>query len=302
MEHFCPNLFIPGAAKSGTTSLHELLDIHPDICMSSNKEPVYWNSFEFNNFDCKKKEWYSNLFSNKDAAFFGESTTSYLYYNNFITNVKANYKNDPKFIFILRNPIDRCFSHYWWMIGLGLEKSNFKNAIETDINRSFKPYKYYPDYYYHFGLYAKWLTPFFENFDRKNIKIITLDSLKSHRIKTLNECFNFLGVKKLPEVPEIISNKTYKLKYPWVFHFIKKTSLGKYKYTKVAKYIISKQHIETIRDKLRDISFLKNSKTYNYPKINKEERIWLKSLYQKDIALLKEITNLQFEEWTDFNN
>ena len=86
MEHFHPNLFIPGAAKSGTTSLHELLDKHPDICMSSNKEPVYWNSFDFNNFDYKKKEWYSNLFSNKEADFIGESTTSYMFYNNFIVN------------------------------------------------------------------------------------------------------------------------------------------------------------------------------------------------------------------------
>ena len=38
---FYPNLFIPGAAKSGTTTLHELLDLHPDISMSSVKEPVF---------------------------------------------------------------------------------------------------------------------------------------------------------------------------------------------------------------------------------------------------------------------
>ena len=41
---FYPNLFIPGAAKSGTTTLHELLDLHPDISMSSVKEPVFWNN------------------------------------------------------------------------------------------------------------------------------------------------------------------------------------------------------------------------------------------------------------------
>ena len=45
MEAIQPNLFIPGAAKSGTTSLHQLLDLHPDVTMSSTKEPVYWNSF-----------------------------------------------------------------------------------------------------------------------------------------------------------------------------------------------------------------------------------------------------------------
>ena len=51
MVHFKPNLFIPGAAKSGTTTLHNLLNNHPDICMSSNKEPVYWNNAEFDNLN-----------------------------------------------------------------------------------------------------------------------------------------------------------------------------------------------------------------------------------------------------------
>ena len=44
---FFPNLFIPGAAKSGTTTLHELLNLHPDISMSTLKEPVFWNNKKF---------------------------------------------------------------------------------------------------------------------------------------------------------------------------------------------------------------------------------------------------------------
>ena len=37
-----PNLFIIGAMKSGTTSLHEYLDTHPQIAMSQEKEPGYF--------------------------------------------------------------------------------------------------------------------------------------------------------------------------------------------------------------------------------------------------------------------
>ena len=36
-----PNLFIVGAAKSGTTSLHNYLNQHPDVFMSSHKEPHF---------------------------------------------------------------------------------------------------------------------------------------------------------------------------------------------------------------------------------------------------------------------
>jgi len=56
MLHFKPNLFVPGAAKSGTTSLHNLLNQHPEICMSSVKEPGYWKNEKFKDFKNIEKE------------------------------------------------------------------------------------------------------------------------------------------------------------------------------------------------------------------------------------------------------
>ena len=41
-----PNLIIPGAAKSGTSSLHEYLNLHPDISMSFKKEPHFFTLTE----------------------------------------------------------------------------------------------------------------------------------------------------------------------------------------------------------------------------------------------------------------
>ena len=302
MKHFSPNLFIPGAAKSGTSTLHNLLDLHPNICMSEQKEAVYWDSPEFSNFNFKKKKWYSNQFHNKNASFFGESTTSYMFFSEFITNIKAHYKVSPKFIFILRNPIDRCYSHYWWMAGLGIEKRDLEHAIEQDLTRVLERYNYFPDYYYHFGLYGKWLTPFYKNFDEKNIKIITLDNLKHERLETLNECFLFLGLKKLDRIPEIVSNKTFKLRYPKLYHFNLKILKGKFRPINIFKFFVSKQTVQQIKNKLKGFEFLQNKKPFNYPKISKEQRITLQLLYQEDVKTLKKLTGLNFDEWTDFNN
>jgi len=302
MKHFFPNLFIPGAAKSGTSTLHSLLDIHPDICMSKQKEPVYWDSEKFNDFNFKKKQWYSNLFNNKKARFFGESTTSYMFYPNFIANINAHYKTYPKFIFILRNPIDRCYSHYWWMVGLELEKRTLKQSIEQDRKRELKRYHYFPDYYYHFSLYGKWLIPFFKNFDKKDIKIITLENLKRKRLETLNECFIFLGLKELDEIPEIILNKTYKLKYPWLYHFNLIILKGKFKFTNIIKFFISKRAYKQIKNKFKNIEFLRNKRTFTYPKISNKQRLTLQLIYQEDVKVLKKLTGLNFVEWTDFNN
>lgn len=301
MKHFFPNFFVPGAAKSGTSTLHSLLDLHPDICMSKIKEPVYWDSQNLNDFSSKKKRWYSNLFYDKSALIFGESTTSYMFYPNFTTNIIKHYKTAPKFIFILRNPIDRCYSHYSWLIGLDIEKRGFKQAIEQDIKRKFKPYNYFPDYYYHFGLYAKWLTQFYKNFGFRNIKIITLEDLKSNRLNTLNECFSFLGLKPLDDIPEIILNKTGKLKYPRIYHFNLKYLGGKFKISRFIKSFLTDKSYIRLKNKLKKYDFLSNKRTFEYPKISKEQRRFLQKLYHDDVKKLKKLTGQYFDEWTDFN-
>ena len=62
IEHFKPDFFIPGFAKSGTSSLHDLLNTHPDISMSKVKEPVYWNNKSFDIFNDFEIIRYSDLF------------------------------------------------------------------------------------------------------------------------------------------------------------------------------------------------------------------------------------------------
>ena len=302
MLHFKPNLFIPGAAKSGTTTLHNLLNQHPEICMSSVKEPGYWKNEKFKDFKNIEKENYLNLFMKSKHKIFGESTTAYMYYDTFINNINSNYKVSPKFIFILRNPIDRFNSHFWWIKGLGLEKSNFQEALSKDQNNEFKAYNYYPKYYFQFGLYAKWLKRFYNCFDRSNIKIITFENLVNNQLKTANSCFEFLGIKKLNTISNHTSNQTTLLKNPQLYHFLNKSAIGKYSFTKIGKYFLSKKIINWIRLNIKNN--LKNWKKENviYPKLSKENRCELKALYFKDVSELKKLTEYNYKEWTDFNS
>jgi hypothetical protein len=300
MQTIKPNLFIPGAAKSGTTSLHELLDFHPDICMSNVKEPVFWNFDDYNH--PKRITWYNSLFSNPNSEIIGESTTSYMYFPEFIFRIKQHFTETPKFIFILRNPIDRCYSNYWYLVGRGQEKKDFITSIKEDLNREFTNYGYLPNYYYHFGRYGYWLQKFYDNFESNYIKIITLEQLKANPLETVNSCFNFLGISELDSIPEITSNKTKKLKHPRLYHFVKKTLIGKYSFTKVAKYLLSKRKREAIKTKLRSNKIITQSESLNYPKLNEKDRQWLQTLYKDDVKLLKNLTGLSFAEWADFND
>tara|TARA_B110000008_G_scaffold124160_1_gene126764 strand:- start:3522 stop:4430 length:909 start_codon:yes stop_codon:yes gene_type:complete len=298
---FLPNLFIPGAAKSGTTTLHELLNLHPEISMSKVKEPVFWNNKNFEKYI--EQDWlnYKKLFVEK-SKICGESTTSYMYYNSFIENINKNYKKSPKFIFILRNPIDRYNSHFWWMKGLGLEKNKIKNVLNIESGINFEEYDYYPKNYFQFGLYSKWIQRFIDNFGLENIKVITLEKLISNRLDTINSCFDFLGLKKLESIPEKTSNKTTRIKYSFLYHFIRKSSIGKMNYTKIGKIFLSNKSIDRIKNKLKDIITNWKTEEFEYEPLQSEHRNHLKDAgYFSDVEKLKEIFDYSFNEWKDFN-
>jgi len=298
---FLPNLFIPGAAKSGTTTLHELLNLHPEISMSKVKEPVFWNNKKFEKYI--EQDWlnYKKLFVEK-SKICGESTTSYMYYNSFIENINKNYKKSPKFIFILRNPIDRYNSHFWWMKGLGLEKNKIKNVLNIESRINFEEYDYYPKNYFQFGLYSKWIQRFIDNFGLENIKVITLEKLISNRLDTINSCFDFLGLKKLESIPEKTSNKTTRIKYSFLYHFIRKSSIGKMNYTKIGKIFLSNKSIDRIKNKLKDIITNWKTEEFEYEPLQSEHRNHLKDAgYFSDVEKLKEIFDYSFNEWKDFN-
>ena len=300
-QHFKPNFFIPGAAKSGTTSLHELLDTHPDISMSKEKEPVYWNNKLFNEFENLEISRYLNLFE-QEVKIKGESTTSYMYYDNFIKNVKDNFHQPPKFIFILRNPIDRYISHYNWLKGLGKEKRRIDKIIEEERYLDFKEYNDYPKQYYQFGLYYKWISRFIENFGKENIKIVTFEKLISERLNILNSCYEFLGVSKMDSVNFIKSNKTNKVIFPSMYHFLRKSSIGKMKYTSISKYFLPKK----IRMKIKSLMkiAIKNWISVESKKeiLSDKQRKKLRDKYFEDVMSLKNKLNYDFSEWEDFKN
>jgi hypothetical protein len=269
--------------------------------MSKVKEPVFWNNKNFEKYI--EQDWlnYKKLFVEK-SKICGESTTSYMYYNSFIENINKNYKKSPKFIFILRNPIDRYNSHFWWMKGLGLEKNKIKNVLNIESQINFEEYDYYPKNYFQFGLYSKWIQRFIDNFGLENIKVITLEKLISNRLDTINSCFDFLGLKKLESIPEKNSNKTTRIKYSFLYHFIRKSSIGKMNYTKIGKIFLSNKSIDRIKNKLKDIITNWKTEEFEYEPLQSEHRHYLKDAgYYSDVEKLKEIFDYSFNEWKDFN-
>jgi hypothetical protein len=295
-----PNLFIPGAGKSGTSSLHEYLNLHPDIYMSEKKEPHY---FSHDNLFYNEKEKYYSLFT--DCANFkyrGESSTGYMLFPNVLERIKSEI-DYPKFIFVLRNPIDRCFSHYNWVKSLQAETRRFREAVKYDMNDELDYRKGFGrgyKFYFQGGLYAKYLKKFFDEFGEQNIFIVTTENLRKNRKHTLNSIFDFLELSSMNDIPKIQSNKTKQ--YNDLVLFYNRLKAIKSNFVQNNKPLV---------DKLKSISLFNklNSATNKVPKfmktekkvyLNDEDRKWLRSLYAEDVQNLKRITKMNFAEWKDF--
>lgn len=301
-----PNLFVPGAAKSGTSSLHDLLNLHPEISMSKNKEPHYLSLKKIKENTSEETSNYLSLFDQKKAyKYYGESSTGYFYFSLFIQNLNSLKDHNPKFIFILRNPIDRTYSHYCYLKSLGSEDEPFKDAVLKNHQKDPQPEDLLPELivknYFQYSLYGKWLSRFYKSFDKNQIKIILFEDFKENQLQTLNECFDFLNLSRLDKIPDVKSNETVKTKFPKTYRKLRILTLTKNRYRDVIKLFFPKKFRRKYTKKVSEI-FLNYTKTNErYPKLTPEQREWLFQLFKDDVALLKKITGFELKKWGDFN-
>ena len=113
-----PNLLIVGAAKSGTTSLHNYLNQHPEVFMCNPKEPHFLINKEIG---LKRilagiddfQEYEKLFFAGKENKYRGESSVMYLMYPDIvIPKIKELFGDETKIIIMLRNPVDRAYSGF----------------------------------------------------------------------------------------------------------------------------------------------------------------------------------------------
>lgn len=138
MHDFLPNLFVLGAARCGTTTLHNYLSDMPEICMSDPKEPSFFECESFF-FECeyeKGLEYYRKTYFSRwcNEKIIGESCPRNLYLPYVPERI---HRTNPKakLVVILRNPIDRAFSHWQQWYSIGWEKLRFHEAIMADYER-----------------------------------------------------------------------------------------------------------------------------------------------------------------------
>lgn len=178
-----PNLFVVGAPRCGTTSLHHFLGTHPSIFMSDLKEPGFFVP-ELEAYP-KDPEWYLGLFEGADdEAYVGESSTHYAKLPNYpgVPERIAECCDDPRFLYLMRNPIDRAISNYWHSTR---QNAEFRSPLEA-IEENGK--------YQAFGDYERQLTPYLDRFGRDAVFVETFERMISDPEAVTSEIYRWLGL------------------------------------------------------------------------------------------------------------
>lgn len=310
-----PNFFIIGAGKTGTTSLHDYLNQHPQIYMSPVKEPCYFApEIRAENFSpdfrghlqrqTRKlktilkdgepvqplgwiaQDWenYLRLFRNVRAEkAIGEASAAYLWSAAAAVNIHARIP-EARIVMILRDPAERAFSQYLHQVSVGLTRASFRQHIERALR---DPHRHLSIYYpfLEAGLYAAQVKRFLDLFPRDQVRIYWYEEAWSNPSHLLRDLFQFLEVD--PEFQPDTTRKSLERRRPRFgrAHYY----LKKFKVWRPLRALVP----ESLRPGLRGAAFRSGIAI----KIDPADRQFLIDYYRPDVEHLSNLLNRDLTAW-----
>lgn len=174
--------FIIGAMKAGTTSLFKYLAGHPDLCPSSRKEPrVFRNP---GNPEQQRAEFLELFRERREERWCFEASTAYTKYPLFhgVPQRLCAVVPDARFVYLVRNPVERVWSQYVHNLAHGRESRSFVRALAER-----------PDYLNTSRYYLQ-LTQYLDVVPRDRVLVRVFEEMVQDPAATVRAICEFLGV------------------------------------------------------------------------------------------------------------
>jgi len=292
-----PNFFIIGAPKCGTTSLHAILAQHPQVFMTRLKEPRF---FSMDSRWEKGKKWYLNKYFRGAEAYpiRGESTPSTLFwYEKTIPRIKRVLDQEPaKFIILLRNPIERAYSHYWFNVQTKVvhtEPLDFEEALEAESKRA-QISEYHREgvlsyFYAEVGKYAHQVEAFQQAFGENNVLVLLFEDLFSERYdESINQIEVFLGISRVP-LPSVKDNASHRFKNKSIQMIVR--------FIKPVREVLNPYLPKNVLKSLREKYIEENKESFKYPAMKDETRQKLADQFEQSNRDLQNLIGRDLSHW-----
>ena len=205
-----------GATKAATTTLFDLIKDHPQIYIPSDKELPF---FSDDSIYKKGWNWYMKSFFSeaKETDVSGTITPQYMTgigkaTPELISNRLHRQLPGAKLIVLLRNPVERSYSHYKMHWRNSYIKEPFDMAVErllrSDIEKERKNLSP-KNIFFLSSEYGRILKSYYSKFPKENILVLYAENLKKDPAEVLRQVFSFLEVDSKYK-PENINRQSHK--------------------------------------------------------------------------------------------
>ncbi|MEO0879108.1 MAG: sulfotransferase domain-containing protein [Pseudomonadota bacterium] len=259
--------FLIGAQKAGTTTLAELLDQHPDVCLSTPKEPHFYSK----NFE-RGAPWYDACFEGVQKRIRLDASTTYAMaepgeHAGHVAARIAAAAPDARIIYIVRDPVERTHSAYWHSVRSGSETLPFRKAVETNPR------------YVATGQYFFQLSQYLKYFPKDRIRMVDFNRLRDDPMTVAAACLAFLGCdsEKTDLATADARNKSYR--YSPVGMLVRRAAGSHERMTALAGAV----QAATPRFLHAPI---KSLVARDVPRLEEADRAWLAPFFDADLAAL----------------
>lgn len=212
-----PNFVIVGAPKCGTSSLAAWLRDHPDAYVVPEKELYYFTS-EWE----RGQKWYEQCFAPDGQRAVGEATPTYLHEHRAHERMAAVIPQ-ARLIAMVRNPVDRAYSHYWhWRERKGEERA-FDDAIAPELAGE-------DGVFLTPGRYAEHLAALANHFPPEQLHTVVFDDLAADPHGVFRAACEFLGLDPA-HVPDSVGQveNSFQYYYPrWLWTIFVRVRIGRF--------------------------------------------------------------------------
>jgi hypothetical protein len=287
-----PNLFIAGAPRCGTSSLHAYLQSVPGIYMSRIKEPNFFSRKVIGDGHpmvkpIRNEKQYLRLFEAAgDAKIIGEATPFYLEDPEAAALIDGTVP-DAKVVVSLRDPVERLHSHYLMMRNNRQALGSFMEEIQRGLalqGRHRNLAVLSPST----GLYSRHLERFRRIFGNDRFKIVILEEWRNNVPRALRQLLAFLDVEHdLSDFSEPPQRKYSEARGPFVRYLF-----GNRTISRATERLIPFQ----LRKRIRNAVLVKHVPK---PPMEPEAREFLIGYYWEDVRRLEKILGKRLP-WRNF--
>jgi hypothetical protein len=275
--------------------MHRYLRRHPEVFLPQKKELFFFR--RHSSVTEEDLDRYLHYFEpGSDHRARGEATPAYFHWPHetipTIQEVYGDTADDLRFILLLRDPVERFFSHYLHLRRDETETRSIEEVVEAIDPADITMDRDWTRTYYQEGLYARQLRPWLDAFEREQFCILQTESLAADPQTVLQRVFAFLNADPAVRIDaDRRYNQASEIRSDWIQRFLTDPPSWIHEFVTSA---VPRRTRRWVRERLGEMN---RSPLTEKPSMPPTVRETLRLYYQSDVQELEKLLGRDFESW-----